>query len=68
MVPGMADSTGRCLPLLSAAGSNCAELNLLISFTNALQQKDEGEAASIKGANKILCMSLCETGALTFCM
>lgn len=62
MVPGMADSTGRCLPLLSAAGSNCAELNLLISFTNALQQKDEGEAASIKGPKKILCRALVRLG------
>ena len=36
VVPGMADSVGRRRAVPIAAGSNCGEPTLLISFTNAL--------------------------------
>lgn len=38
VVPGMADSTGRCRAVPMAAASNWGELMSLISCTNALHQ------------------------------
>ena len=59
----MADSTGRCLPVLTAAASNWAELKLLISFTNALHHWQlscncSGAECLMPGLNRQLLLSL----------